>query len=123
MARICSIAGDPTLLRTRERMLKSLGHSVTSYDYREGQKACASGTYDLLLLGQRIPRKAKLDLISTFREANPHGRVIAFARPGESRLANVDVRVYTGDPDDLMRAIVRTVGPVAERRRAARAQE
>ena len=120
MARICSIAGDPTLLRTRERMLKSLGHAVTSFDYREGHKACASGEYDLLLLGQRIPRKAKLDLISTFRAANPAGKVIAFARPDEPRLANVDARVSAGDPDELIRAVTRIVGPAKERRRAAR---
>lgn len=123
MPSICSIAGDPTLLRTRERLLKSLGHTVSSFNYREAEKACASGKHDLLLLGQLIPHKAKIELISTFRAANPNGKVIAYTRAREPRLANVDCRLSSGDPDELVRAIARTIGHPKERRRAARAKE
>ena len=123
MARICSIAADSTLLRTRERLLKGLGHAVSSFNYREAEEACASGKHDLLLLDQLIPHKAKIDLISTFRAANPNGKVIAYVRAREPRLANVDCRIWSGDPDELVRAIARILGPPKERRRAARAKE
>lgn len=123
MARICSIAGDSTLLRIRERLLKGLGHTVSSFFYREAENACASGKHDLLLLCQLIPHRAKIELISAFRTANPNGKVIAYTRAREPRLANVDCRISSGDPDELVRAIARTVGRPKERRRAARAKE
>ena len=67
VARIFSISYDSTLLRTRELLLKNLGHSVTSADgiaqafdlYDQN-----AGTFDLMVLGHSIPPKDKRAIIT-----------------------------------------------------------
>ena len=116
MARICSISYDETLLRTRELMLESAGHEVTSaLGYRDAMDACAASA-DLVIIGHSIPRKDKLAIIDCFRNANPQGIVIALTRAGEARLREVDHYVSPGDPEELLRALAWIINPASRQR-------
>lgn len=66
MARIFSISYDPTLLRTRELLLKQMGHSVTSAEgFSQAFDVCdrEPGTFDLMILGHSIPHEDKRAII------------------------------------------------------------
>ncbi len=121
MARILSVSYDETLLRTRELMLKGVGYKVTSaFGNHECQIACRKGgSFDLLIMGHSIPKKDKLDMIRFFRGFNPNALVIALTRAGESRLVEVDAYLNPGDPEELIRAVSRTLNPLTDRRHAA----
>ena len=110
MARILSVSYDDTLLRTRELMLRSAGHEVSSaYGFHEARELCAHPGFELAIVGHSIPTKDKLDIIRCFRESNPHGLVIALTRAGEARLAEVDTYINPGDPGELINAIARAL--------------
>ena len=120
MSRILSISYDEMLLRTRELMLHGAGHSVISaLGFREGIETCEQGDFELFIVGHSIPKKDKQDLIACFRAKNPAALVIALTRAGEPRLAEVDTYINPGDPEELMRAVARTLNPSAERRNSA----
>ena len=66
MARIFSISYDTTLLRTREMLLRHLGHSVTSAEgMAEAVALCERepGSFDLMVLGHSIPDEDKRAII------------------------------------------------------------
>jgi len=121
MANILSVSYDETLLRTRELLLESAGHSVTSaFGHHEAMEACKPGDFQLVIIGHSIPKKDKLDIIERFRQTNPDATVIALIRAGEGRLSEVDHYVSPGDPEDLLRSIAWIVSPRRERRTASR---
>lgn len=105
MANIVSVSYDETLLRTRHLMLEQGGHTVVSaIGFNEAMMACKR-TADLLIIGHSIPKQDKLDIIVSFRTANPKGLVVALTRAGEARLKEVDAYINPGDPEELLRAI------------------
>ncbi len=115
MAQIISVSYDETLLRTRQLMLQSSGHQVTSaLGFNEAKEQC-SRTADLVIIGHSIPKKDKLDLIAAFRASNPKGVFIALTRVGEDRLKEVDHYINPGEPEDLLRAVDRIVNKRAPR--------
>jgi DNA-binding response OmpR family regulator len=117
MARILSISYDETLLRTRELMLRSVGHQVTSaYGYHEALELCAASDYELTIVGHSIPEKDKLGIIDCVRRQNPNAIVIALTRAGERRIKEVDHYVNPGDPEELLRSIGWILNPAPERR-------
>jgi len=121
MARILSVSYDETLLRTRELLLESAGHSVVSaFGHHEALESCTTGEFELVIIGHSIPKKDKLDVIERFRKTNPDATVIALIRGGEGRLLEVDHYVSPGDPEDLLRSIAWIVNPRRERRTASR---
>lgn len=124
MARVLLITYDSLLLATRAAALQSAGHTVRSVvTLPAAMRECAAGHDDVLLLGNRIPKADKVRLIECFRTYNPGGRVAAFVRAGEHRLARVDCYIYPGNPDDLVRGIAELVAPPrkpALKRRAAK---
>ena len=118
--RILSITYDETLLRTREMILEGAGHEVTSaLGLEDGRKACAHRGFQLFILGHSIPERDKIELVARFRATNPTAPVIALTRAGEPRLKEVDAYLNPGDPEELLRAIARTLDPSSERRRSA----
>ena len=115
MARIVSISYDETLLLTRELMLRGTGHEVVScLGYSEAMR-CVREPGDLAIIGHSIPKQDKLNMIAEFRRHNASGTVMALTRAGEARLNEVDVYVTPGDPEDLIRAIGRTLKPASRR--------
>jgi DNA-binding response OmpR family regulator len=116
MARLISVSYDETLLRTRELMLKSAGHSVHSaVGFREAMEGCAYPA-EMAIIGHSIPRKDKVEIIGCFRAANPKGIVIALTRAGEQRLKEVDAYINPGNPEELVRAIQWILDPKSDRR-------
>ena len=126
MARVLSISYDPTLTKTRAFALHSAGHNARSVaTLRDALRECTTGEDDILLLGNQIPKREKLDIIECFRRYNPKGRVVAYIRSGEHRLTQVDCYVYPGNPDELTRAIAELLAPRPKpraKRRAAKAR-
>ncbi len=117
MARLLSIAYDATLVRTRHLLLQRAGHHVESaLGFRSAMEACQR-PFDLIILGQVIPKSDKLELIGCFRNANPGGCVLALIRAGERHLKGVDGYVNAGDPEALLRAVTYFLGPSAKRHR------
>lgn len=117
VARILSITYDETLLRTREMILQSAGHEVTSaLGLQDGREACERSGFQLFIIGHSIPERDKLELIGCFRAANPKAQVIALTRAGEPRLKEVDTYINPGDPEELVRAIARVLAPARDRR-------
>ncbi len=117
VARILSITYDETLLKTREMILESAGHRVTSaLGLNDGREACGKVGFDLFILGHSIPEADKVELVACFRAANPEAQVIALTRAGEPRLKEVDTYLNPGDPEELIRAIAFTLDPGTDRR-------
>jgi DNA-binding response OmpR family regulator len=117
MARILSISYDETLLRTRQLLLETAGHEVSSaFGYKEALDSSATAVYDVAIIGHSIPKKDKLGIIQTYRGGNPDGIVIALTRAGEVRLREVDHYINPGDPEELLRALAWILNPAAERR-------
>lgn len=111
MAVIVSVSYDETLLRTRHLLLEGAGHKVTSaLGFHEARELCTRDS-DLVIIGHSIPRRDKLEMIACYRAANPNSIVIALTRAGEERLKEVDHYVNPGEPEDLLRAVERIVGP------------
>lgn len=109
MARIVSVSYDETLLLTRELLLKTVKHQVTScLGYVEALR-CADTHFDVAIVGHSIPKQDKLDIIAAFRRNNPEVIIVALTRAGEGRLNEVDVYVTPGDPEELIRAIDRVL--------------
>lgn len=116
MARILSISYDEALLFTRELMLKGAGHTVTSaLGLHDARESSSRGPFDLAIIGHSIPAHDKIEFIAAFRLANPQALVIALTRAGEERLSQVDMYVYPGDPEGLIRSINALVHPKDER--------
>jgi len=116
MARLISVSYDETLLRTRELMLKTAGHSVRSaMGFREAMDVCAY-VAEMVIIGHSIPKKDKAEIIGCFRAANPTGIVIALTRAGEERLKEVDAYINPGNPEELVLAIKYILDPKSDRR-------
>jgi DNA-binding response OmpR family regulator len=105
MARVLSVSYDWSLLETRELLLKSNGHAVTSARrVAEVLEHCQNGTrFDLLILGHSIPDGDKETLIKTFRAACP-APVIALNRHGEATVRAAGLAVEP-DPRVLLDAV------------------
>ena len=117
MARILSISDEPSLLHTRELLLKTRGHSVASaLGSDDAGQACARPGFDLLVVGHSIPKNTKRDLISRFRATNQQAKVIALTRADEPHFKEADVLLDPFNPEELLRAIDRVLEPTAERR-------
>lgn len=118
MARILSVSYDEMLLRTRELLLKSAGHEITSaLQHKEAMEACRQTGFDLVIIGHSIAKADKLEIIECFRKHNPKALVIALTRGAEAPLREVDHYINPGDPEELLRAIGRALKPASERRR------
>src|SRR5262249_17306957 len=68
---ILLISYDHRLCIARRTLLEQEGYRVSSaLGFREACGACQGGSFDLLILGQSIPRADKDELIAVFRAAS-----------------------------------------------------
>jgi len=112
MARILSISYEPTLLITRELLLRQLGHTVVSAEgFAQAFKACKNGdNFDLLILGHSIPHDDKLEMISEARKTCGCP-VLALLRHGETPLPGIERSIDSWEPQAFMQAVGEMLGP------------
>ena len=99
MARIFSISYDPALLRSRELLLRHMGHSVTSADgFVEAVELCerAPEDFDLIILGHSIPYEDKRTIIKRCRRTR-RCPVLALTLLNEPLVSEAD---HSVDPSD-----------------------
>jgi len=102
MARIFSISYDPMLLRTRELLLRQMGHHVTSAEgFAEAFGVCEeqpSASFDLMILGHSIPHEDKRAIIRRLGQIC-RCPVLALTRINEQAVPEADRSV---DPLDAV---------------------
>jgi CheY-like chemotaxis protein len=99
VARIFSISYDTALLRSREFLLRQMGHSVTSADgLVEAMELCekAPEIFDLIILGHSIPHEDKRAIITRCRRTR-RCPVLALTLLNEPLVPEAD---HSVDPSD-----------------------
>jgi len=104
--RILSVSYDQSLLRTRQQILESKGHTVTSAcGLTNALEHCDSDTpFDLFILGHSIPHAEKESLIEHFRAKRPAAQVVALKRIGEEYVTGADLLIEP-NPRELLDAV------------------
>ena len=107
MAHVLSISYDVDLLRTREFLLRRMGHSVTSAE-AQASRVCEqhNGKFDLILLGHSIPSEDKRAIIEFLKAYSCP--VLVLLRPNEHPAK--EANVYADDPGALLAAVEELVG-------------
>lgn len=105
MARILSVSYDSSLLRTRELILRDLGHEVISaLGFVEAMKKCQNdGPFDLFILGHSILHADKEALVSAFRTECP-APIIALHKASEPPVSGADFEIEP-DPHALVKLV------------------
>lgn len=114
MARIFSISYDESLLRSREFLLRQMGHTVTSAEgFVQAVELCAKDpeAFDLIILGHSIPHKDKVAIIKGCRRTR-NCPVLALIRLNEPLIPEAD---HSIDPSDTA-VFVRTVQQLTNRK-------
>ena len=99
MARIFSSSYDTALLRSRELLLKRMGHSVTSADgFVEAIELCEKDPeeFDLIILGHSIPQEDKRTIITRCRRTR-RCPILALTLLHEPLVSEAD---HSVDPSD-----------------------
>lgn len=112
MARIFSVSYDSTLLRTRELLLRQLGHSVTSAEgLAQAVEVCERepGKFDLMVLGHSIPQEDKQAIIR-YCGQTCHSSVLALTLVNEPPVPEAarsvdptDTRAFLAAVQELLR--------------------
>ncbi len=106
MANILSVSYLASLLETREQLLKSAGHAVTSAgDIATALRACKGNKrFQLLIIGHSIPSSEKDLLIEAFHTSHPATPIIALKRQGEEPARGADLAIEP-EPRELLRSV------------------
>ncbi|HKR26907.1 MAG TPA: hypothetical protein VJS11_05615 [Acidobacteriaceae bacterium] len=117
MARIFSISYDPTLLRTREMLLRQLGHRVASAEgFAEAFAMCGEGpgSFDLMILGHSIPHEDKRAIIRHCGQTC-QCPVLALTRLNEQAVPEASRSVDPADTQAFLAAVEELLGSGAQR--------
>lgn len=105
MKHILSVSYDENLLMTRELMLKQAAYQVTSaLGFIEAIDKCATGSFDLLIIGHSIPHKDKQALITKFRK-QCDAPVLVLKRHGEAQVEDADFEGHPDNPVDFLETV------------------
>lgn len=108
---ILSVSYDQALLLTRQLMLEGQGYQVVSaLGFKEAERKCKDGGFQLMVLGHSIPFNDKQALLEQFREHSA-APVVSLLRTGEAFVDGADYHVSPDDPRALVREIVTIVPP------------
>lgn len=111
MARILSISYNSSLLRTRQFVLESRGHKVTSaLGFIAAIEHCKTADYDLAIIGHSIPDGDKEQMIKELRNVCS-APVLALTKPNEEPLKIADYNVDAFNPDGFLQFVDEIVGP------------
>ena len=110
--RILSIAYDEALLKTRHLLLERAGYDVRSaLGFVEARELCNQGGSDLIILGHSIPRSDKSAIVDLVKQRCGGAPVLALRRADEAPIEAADLSIDHADPDSLLKAVGRMLGP------------
>jgi DNA-binding response OmpR family regulator len=108
MASIFLISYDAALARTRELLLRHMGHHVTCAEgFAEAFRLCEeqpSPSFDLMILGHSIPHEDKRAIIRRLTQTCPCP-VLALTRINEQVVAEADRSVDPMDAEAFVAAV------------------
>lgn len=108
MARVLCTGVDPVLMKTRQLILESVGHTVVpASDEREIKAVCSKQKFDVAVIGQNISPKVKTRVLDLVREHCPETRILELTLPYASKaLADADAWLEMPfDPEELAEAV------------------
>ena len=107
MASILSISYDPSLLATRELVLRQAGYQVASaLQFADALRLCSQGTFDLIIIGHSIPRSEKQDLLVEIRKVC-NTPVLSLYRASHGPLEGVDYALDGLEGPEALLAVIR----------------
>jgi CheY-like chemotaxis protein len=87
MALVLCAGTDPLLVKTRQLMLEGAGHTViAATDEITILNACQQHTFDVAVIGQRIPPKLKKQMRFLIREHSPATRILEMYLASSGRI-------------------------------------
>ena len=103
MARILSISYDESLLTTRQLMLESQGHQVSSaLGFTKALALCQKDGHDFVIVGHSIPHDDKLALINEIRH-HCKAPVLALKKTTEPPVEEADHNLdFTQQPEQFL---------------------
>ena len=105
MKRILSISYDPSLLQTREMILRNAGYDVTSaLGFVEAQRLCAEQQFDVIVIGHTIPIKDKLALIRCAKQGQ-RAATLCLRKASDPVVEEADYSTDKTDPGTLVEAV------------------
>jgi CheY-like chemotaxis protein len=108
MARVLCTGVNPVLMKTRQLILESAGHTVVpASDEREIKAVCSKQKFDVAVIGQSISRKVKIRVLDLVREHCPEARILELTLPyGSKALEDADAWLeMPSDPEELAQAV------------------
>jgi len=77
MALVLCAGVDPALIKTRQLILERAGHTVVpATDERAMINACEMHTFDVAVIGQKVPPKLKRQMLALIRKHSPSTKVL-----------------------------------------------
>ena len=108
-ARILSISYDPSLLATRELVLRQAGYQVASaLGFADALQLCREGKFDLIIIGHSIPRHEKEALLAEIR-TSCKTPVLSLYRASDGPLPGLDYALDGMEGPQALLEIVRMV--------------
>jgi len=106
--RLLSVSYDPSLLATRDLLLKYDGYEVTSALGFVQAIASSRADYDLIIIGHSIPQDDKRAIVAELRKRGCQAPVLSLLRHGEHAMPEAAKAI---DPDpqlvlDTVRCLV-----------------
>ena len=106
MASILCVSYDESLLKQLELLLDCMGHRVVSaHGFTAALKECATGDFDLFILGDSIPPAHKEALMGAFRSRCP-APVMVLRRTNEREVRGADYQ-SDAEPRNVVEFVVR----------------
>jgi len=105
---ILSISYYPSLLQTREWILRKVGFNVISArSFADAMTHCRSEPFDLVIIGYPIPAQDQLQLLSELRK-HCCTRVLSLVRHGDPPVSGADCSLNSLEgPEKLIDTITR----------------
>lgn len=115
---ILSISYDEALLNTRQWMLESLGHQVTSaLGFTAALDLCRQGNFDFVIIGHSIPPADKKALIREIRR-NCDAPILALLKYAEPPLEEVEYTMDFSHPEHFLDFVREVLEPSKAAKRA-----
>jgi len=107
---------DPVLLKTRQLILESAGHTVVpASDEREIKIICSKQKFDVAVIGQSIPPRIKARAMELVKEHCPEAKILELCAPyGTRTLENADA--WLEMPSDQPELLVALVNRLADKK-------
>jgi hypothetical protein len=117
MALVLYTGVDPVLMRTRQLILERAGHTVIGVVDEHGassalEKACATHSFDVAVIGQTITPQIKHRLLQIIRKNCPSAKILELHREYEGQVLK-DADAALAVPIDVPQTLADVVSSLA----------